>query len=89
VVIVVFCGMYYIKALYGPSQQCVLYIQPLNSEEQIIKIKEILNKTKRKALFISMANSESNISLIRASFPSLVELKTNFDAGPWRVLYEK
>jgi len=89
VFVVIDWGMYYMKALYGPRQQCVLYMQPLNSKYQIVKLKEILNKTKRKALFISLINSESDLALIKTGFPSLVELKTDFDTGIWRILYEK
>jgi hypothetical protein len=89
VFVVIDWGMYYMKALYGPRQQCVLYMEPLNSGDQIVKLKEILYKTKRKALFISLVNSESNLALIRTSFPSLAELRTDFDTGKWKVLYEK
>lgn len=89
VFVVIDWGMYYMKALYGPRQQCVLYMEPLNSGYQIVKLNEILYKTKRKALFISLVNSESNLALIRTSFPSLAELKTDFDTGIWKVLYEK
>jgi hypothetical protein len=81
--------MYYIKALYGNKEQCVLYIEPLNSKKQITELREILNMTKRKALFIGMINSVSDLKLIKREFPSLIELKTDFDTGKWRIMYEK
>ena len=89
VFVVVDWGMYYIKALYGPRQECVLYIQPFNSEEQAVKVKEILHKIKRKALFIYSDYTVSDIGLIKREFPSLIELRTDFDTGKWKVLYER
>lgn len=89
VFIVIDWGMYYIKSLYGKKDQCVLYIEPLNDQEEIREIKEILNKTKRKALFIGKADSESDLELIKRNFPSLLALNAPSGAGAWQVLYEK
>ena len=85
VVVVVDWGMYYIKALYGNKEQCVIYIEPLNNISQINSIIEILNKTNRKALFFGRLPSNSDINLIQKSFPEIEELKTTFDSGEWRV----
>lgn len=81
-------GMYFMKSLYGPKNQCVLYIEPLDSLDHIHGIKNVLRKTKRKVAFIGLRNSVSNLSLIRTSFPNLATLKTDFDTGLWRVWYE-
>lgn len=81
-------GIYYIQSLYGDKSQCVLYMEPLVSKEQIDNLKKILYLTKRKALFIGRVDSVSNLSLIREKFPTLVELKTEFDTGDWRVWYD-
>ncbi len=97
VIVVTDWGMYYIKALYGPRSQCVLYMEPFNSEDQVTALKNILHKTGRKALFLKVSDStkspwgyiENPPGFIKANFPSVIELKTRFDTGPWRVLYEK
>ncbi len=88
VFIVIDWGMYYLQSLYGDKNQCVLYMQPLNSKKQIEAIKKILDTTRRKALFIGRASSESDLLLIKEQFPSLRTLKTDFDTGDWRVWYE-
>lgn len=97
VIVVTDWGMYYIKALYGPRSQCVLYMEPFNSEEQVTALKNILHKTGRKALFLKVSDStmspwgyiENPPGFVKANFPSVIELRTRFDTGPWRVLYEK
>jgi len=88
VFVVIDWGYYYIKALYGDREQCVLYIDPLNSGKQIELLKAILDNLDRKALFIGRADSASNLSLITSSFGNLKELDMGFDTGLWRVWYE-
>lgn len=88
VFIVVDWGMYYIKALYGKKDQCVLYIGPFDKKEQVEAVKKILGKLQRKALFIGRINGETDLSFIKDNFPGLAELKTDFNTGKWRVLYE-
>lgn len=89
VFIVIDWGMYYLKALYGEKKQCVLYMEPLVENEQIVQIKKILDKTQRKAVFIGRSDSVSDLQLIKREFPGLVQLKTNFDTGKWFVWYDK
>lgn len=86
--IVIDWGMYYLKALYGNKNQCVLYIEPFKYMKQVMKVKKILNKTKRKALLIGRIDSNSDLSLIKQNFPDIIELKTDFDTGKWRIWYE-
>lgn len=88
VFVVIDWGMYYIKALYGEKNQCVLYIRPFNRSQQVAAVKKILNKLKRKALFIGRVDSHSSLSLIKQHFPDIIELQTNFDTGHWRIWYE-
>jgi len=89
VFIVIDWGMYYIKALYGDKNQCVLYIEPLCKEEQIKKIKRILAILNRKALFIGRIDSVSNLSLINQNFSDPIQLQTDFNTGRWRVWYQR
>ena len=37
-------GNYYISSIYGPSEQIVLYIDPLNSISQMIDIEKIAQR---------------------------------------------
>ncbi len=89
VFIVVDWGIYYLKALYGNKDQCVLYYEPLRSVEQTRQIKTVLNFLKRKALFIGLADSESDLRLITKEFPGLKQLEPGFDTGRWRVWYQE
>ncbi len=87
VFIVIDWGMYYIKALYGKKEQCVLYIEPFDTTAQVKEVKKILNKIKRKPLFIGRIDSVSDLSLIKQSFPDIIQLQTDFDTGKWRIWY--
>ena len=89
VFIVIDWGIYYIKALFGKKNQCVLYLDPLNDKRQIVEIRKVLNKTNRKALFICRTDSHSDLNLLKTQFPSLVKLRTPFDTGQWQIFYEK
>ncbi len=88
VVVVIDWGMYYIKALYGPKDQCVMFIQPLNSISQINSLKDAMKKLNRKVLFLGKMPSESDLNLIKQNFPKLVEYNTGFDTGYWRIWVE-
>jgi len=82
-------GMYHMKALYGKKHQCVLYVTPLDTVEKVERIQDVLKQIDRKALFIGMEDSESDLHLIRENFAGLVVLETPFDTGKWRVWYEE
>ena len=45
-------GMHYYQGLYGHKSQSVLYIEPLQSDQQIRSLKEQSQKYQRKLLFI-------------------------------------
>ncbi len=89
VFIVIDKGMYHLKALYGGRDQCVLYMEPLEKKEQIIRLKNVLDRTKRRAVFIGRTDSISNLKLIKQEFPGLEELRTDFDTGKWLVWFEQ
>ncbi|MDD5439640.1 MAG: hypothetical protein PHS37_05595 [Candidatus Omnitrophica bacterium] len=89
VLVVIDWGFYFLKALYGPKSQCVVYITPFNKAKQAEMLKIVLEETGRKALFIGRTDSESDLALIRRYFPDLAELKTDFDTGRWRIWYQK
>ncbi len=74
-------GMYYIKALYGKKNQCVLYTEPFNRMDQAIAVKQIPKELERRALFVARTDSISYLSLIKQNFPDIIELQTNFDTG--------
>ena len=89
VFIVIDWGLFYIKALYGDKNQCVVYIIPFRNTGQAAQLKGVLNKIKRKAMFIGKISSISNLRLMQKEFPQLVNLRADFDTGQWRVWYEK
>jgi hypothetical protein len=89
VFVVIDWGMYYMQALYGNKNQCVLYLEPLNEEKQIKEVKRISADLNRKTLFIGRIDSVSDLSLINQNFSGLTELRTDFNTGKWRVWYEK
>lgn len=88
VFIIIDWGMYYIKALYGEKNQCVLWKYALRNRGEVKKVKNILDELHRKALFVGRVDSESDLSLIKKNFPDLVRLQTDFDTGKWRIWYE-
>ena len=87
--VVVDWGMYYYQGLYGPSEQSVLYIEPLNNENQISALKELSKKHNRKLLFIYRNDrSSSSLSLIRNSF-NLKGYGTTSPNQIWRIMLEE
>jgi hypothetical protein len=86
VVITVDFGLYYIQSLYGSPRQCVLFIHPTRFDAQ--KIKEVLMKTGRKALFVGRAKDFFNFSWLIKEFPHLTKFKMPFEAGTWEIWYE-
>jgi len=81
-------GLYYLKSLYGARNQCVLFISPSDGPDEVMALKEALNKTKRKAVFIIVKDTIENFSLIQSNFPDIIELQTDFNSGPYRIWYE-
>ena len=77
-------GHYFIKQIYGPKDQCVVYLDRGSRDSQIVGIKEVLKQLDRKALFIC-----GDISpFLREHFPDLVEHKFDFYTHGWRVWYQ-
>lgn len=89
VVVVIDWGLYYIKTLYGPKNQCVLYIEPFNTGKQVERLRNIQYSLSRKALFLGLENSVSDLSLIKTEFPAIEAVQMPFDTGKWRVWLEK
>jgi len=85
--IIIDWGFYYLKALYGNKNQCVIYITPFNKIEQGDLLKKILTTARRRPMFIGRVDSESDLSLIKEAFPGLSLLDTDFDTGKWRIWY--
>ncbi|MBF0594970.1 MAG: hypothetical protein HQL22_08370 [Candidatus Omnitrophica bacterium] len=75
-------GMYYLKALYGEKDQCVLYMEPFD-RRYMLALDPILGRTHRRALFIGRVNALSE-SFFEQHYK---ELKLDFDTGTWRVWY--
>jgi hypothetical protein len=88
VVVAIDWGMYYLQALYGGKDQCVLYIQPFNDQRTADALKKILKETHRKPLFLVKAHSDSNVVLINSNFPGLKIYDMKFDSGEWRIWYQ-
>ena len=87
--VVIDFGMYYIKALYGHKTQCVLYIEPLNTPQQIYDLKRVLAKLNRKAVFVGLENSQSDLDLIKKEFSHLLTLQISSEKDDWKVWYEE
>ena len=82
-------GMYYYQGLYGPHNQSVLYLQPLNSQRQIDDLKNLSKDHNRKLMFIhNTVNPGSDIGLIRSSFNVERWNKINENSA-WQVLLER
>ncbi len=80
-------GFYYTKALYGNKNQAVLYIEPLNEQDKINSLKEILTRHNRKPVFIGRKDNEDAWSLIGKAYPDLKDMNTSYDTGPWVVRF--
>jgi hypothetical protein len=88
-------GMYYLQSLYGSRSQLVVYIDPLESQQQFDKLEAIAQRHNRRLLFIFMFNPqpsarkdlhliESNVgSLERLSLPGLAP------SSLWQVWVER
>jgi len=67
--VVIDWGMYYYQGLYGNKLQSVLYMQPLNKQEQIDQLKNLSVGYDRKILFIfDRVKSISDEELITSNF---------------------
>lgn len=87
--VVVDWGMYYYQGLYGPDFQSVLYIEPLNNQNQIDALKKLSEKHKRKLLFVYRNDtSSSNLGLIRKSFHLRAYGETSKNQI-WRIMLEE
>ena len=86
--VVVDWGMYYYQGLYGPDEQSVIYIGPLNSMEQMNNLKKLAEDYNRKLLFIYTRPSESDMELIQKSF-DLKKCSLVDDKWVWNILLEK
>jgi len=89
VLVIIDWGLYFIKALYGPLDQCVVYITPFNKPRQAELLKVVLEETGRKAVFVGRSDSESDLTMIRAFFPDIREADTGMNTGKWRIWLEK
>jgi len=78
-------GHYFIKQLYGPKDQCVLYLDGhYYSADNIATLKRILGQLDRKALFICTRLSP----FLKEHFPDLIEHTFDFDTHGWQVWYQ-
>ena len=87
--VVIDWGMYYYQGLYGPKNQSVIYMEPLNSSFLINQLKDLARIHKRKMLFIH--NSRvfvSNLRLISSSF-DVERCKAIDESAVWQILIEK
>jgi len=76
--VVIDWGMYYIQSLYGPKDQTVLYIDPLNSVSQINSVKKIAAKGDKNVIFILRTNYgyHSGLDLIKKNFDKVDRIQT-------------
>lgn len=82
-------GTYHIKALYGPRDQCNVAAWPLDSMGAVLKVRDICRRAGRKPMIIRMKqNSSADLPFLLRSFPGLVPLKPDCDAGPWEIWYQ-
>ncbi|MDD5041095.1 MAG: hypothetical protein PHX87_00225 [Candidatus Peribacteraceae bacterium] len=82
-------GMYYYQGLYGNRDQAVLFILPLDKQEQISQLKEIAAAHHRKLLFVHQTGwSTTDKALITSSFDlqRCAAVPENFS---WQILLEK
>lgn len=87
--VVVDGGMYYSQALYGNINQSVIYIQPLDTENEIQALKDLSRENNRKLLFIyNQKRLESDMNLVRKSFV-LDRCKLISESSVWDILLEK
>jgi len=82
-------GMYFIKSLFGNSDQSVIEIRELKYEAHIERVKQILRKTGRKAIFIRTSATHSDWNSIRQHFPGLTRLVPEFETGLWEAWYQR
>ncbi|MCK5580471.1 MAG: hypothetical protein KAJ18_04280 [Candidatus Omnitrophica bacterium] len=82
-------GLYYIKALYGHKDQSVVYVDPLQNQDEIDRLKKILRDTQRKAVFVLRSDAGKSLFLLRDTFPHLAQVKIDFDTGKWLVWCER
>ncbi len=84
-IVVVDWGFYFIKSLYGPKDQSVLYIIPFDSSDEARLLDITAQVAGRKILFVGRQDSESDLQAIKGFYPGLKEVKTGFDTGKWRI----
>lgn len=85
IIVIADWGIYYIQHLFGKPTQLLLYIEPLNSLNQINKLKILSKKLSRKILFVFKEHSLSNKKLVKNEFQQLEKLSFDFNAKPWEV----
>ena len=88
VIVIVDWGLYFMQALYGDKNQCVIWIEQWDSREKNTGIKEVLHTTNRKAFFVGFWDSQQKWNIIKQRFPDLVQLKTDIDTGEWIMWYQ-
>ncbi|MDP2652616.1 MAG: hypothetical protein Q8Q08_01135 [Candidatus Omnitrophota bacterium] len=82
-------GMYYLKALYGRKDQCALFFYIEHLMENPGQLREVLRKSKRKAVFILCTKAQASYHLSRKLVYNLPMAEPGFDAGYWRAWYEE
>lgn len=75
--VVIDWGIYYISSIYGPSEQIVLYIDPLNSISQMIDIEKIAQRKRRNITFILRKYAGSNIDFIEEYFKNVNQIENS------------
>lgn len=89
-------GIYYYQGLYGPKDQSVLYIEPLNTNEQVEMLKELAKKNGRKLLFVMLRDPDFTITtpeeksdrvLVQKTL-GLIECKVIDKNAPWTIWLE-
>jgi len=84
-------GYYHMKSLYGNKNMCNLYMAPfhLASNDDVQRLKIILKKLNRKALFIGQVSSKPEIESMLKAFPNLTIYRPYEKMGDWRIWYEE
>jgi hypothetical protein len=74
VIVVLDWGSYYVKSLYGPPEQLVVYVEPLRVPLDVVSLRRLAELLDRRLVFVARRDSRSPVDRLRSELPGVARV---------------
>jgi hypothetical protein len=78
-------GIYFVKALYGPRSQVVLFLCRTDDDTQLDRAAAIARRLHRNLAVVGLADNQPVRERLRTGFPHVAERPAGAGNNPWRI----